>query len=169
MEGIPAPDVADYKRRKEIELGLNPGTITQPQAKRPKFENRVLTEGELKIQLEAHKALMGASESTAISQPSENSGAVFNAAPQTYVAPAAPAVIPPTVVGAPPFLPGAPVPPIPGAAPFTPFPGMAGLPPGWVDVSPVAVNITALTCPAFICLPLVHLRRASLLQASLLE
>ncbi len=30
MEGIPAPDVADYKRCKEIELGLNPGTISQP-------------------------------------------------------------------------------------------------------------------------------------------
>jgi hypothetical protein len=36
MEGIPAPDVADYKRRKEIELGLNPGSISAPQAKRPK-------------------------------------------------------------------------------------------------------------------------------------
>ncbi|KAH9915144.1 uncharacterized protein BXZ73DRAFT_27434, partial [Epithele typhae] len=62
MEGIPAPDVADYKRRKEIELGLNPGSISQPQSKRPKIENRPLTEEELKAQLEAHKALMGASE-----------------------------------------------------------------------------------------------------------
>ena len=125
MEGIPAPDVADYKRRKEIELGLNPGTITQPQAKRPKIDNRVLTEAELKIQLESHKALMGASENTAMSQPSENtSGAVFNAAPQTY-APAAPAIIPPPVAGAPTFLPGAPVPPFP-----PPFPGMPGFPPG---------------------------------------
>ncbi|KAI0743298.1 hypothetical protein BC629DRAFT_1263821, partial [Irpex lacteus] len=62
MEGIPAPDVADYKRRKEIELGLNPGTISQPPAKRPKVENRPLSEAELRAQLEAHKALMGASE-----------------------------------------------------------------------------------------------------------
>jgi hypothetical protein len=30
MEGIPAPDVADYKRRKEIELGLAAGSISQP-------------------------------------------------------------------------------------------------------------------------------------------
>ena len=57
MEGIPAPDVADYKRRKEIELGLNPGSISQPQSKRPKIENRPLSEEELKAQLEAHKAL----------------------------------------------------------------------------------------------------------------
>ena len=48
MEGIPAPDVADYKRRKEIELGLNPGSISQPQAKRAKMESRVLGEDELR-------------------------------------------------------------------------------------------------------------------------
>ena len=70
MEGIPAPDVADYKRRKEIELGLNPGTISQPQAKRQRIENRVYTQAELKIQLEAHKALMGAGEKAAPAPPS---------------------------------------------------------------------------------------------------
>ena len=48
MEGIPAPDVADYKRRKEIELGLNPGSISQPQAKRVKTESRVIGEDELR-------------------------------------------------------------------------------------------------------------------------
>jgi hypothetical protein len=132
MEGIPAPDVADYKRRKEIELGLNPGTITQPQAKRPKIENRVLTEEELKAQLEAHIALMGASEGTAMSQPTENtSGAVFNAAPQTYAAPAMPAAIPPPGSAVPPFVPGASIPPIAGAPPFPPpFPGLPGFLPG---------------------------------------
>ncbi|KAJ7476125.1 hypothetical protein FB451DRAFT_267807 [Mycena latifolia] len=46
MEGIPAPDVADYKRRKEIELGLNPGSISAPQAKRPKIENKPIPEDE---------------------------------------------------------------------------------------------------------------------------
>ncbi|OBZ69287.1 hypothetical protein A0H81_10885, partial [Grifola frondosa] len=65
MEGIPAPDVADYKRRKEIELGLNPGTISQPPSKRPKLENRPLTEEELRAQLAAHKALMGGSDASA--------------------------------------------------------------------------------------------------------
>ncbi|KAH6897877.1 hypothetical protein BKA70DRAFT_1080978, partial [Coprinopsis sp. MPI-PUGE-AT-0042] len=59
MEGIPAPDVADYKRRKEIELGLTAGSISQPQAKRAKIENKPLSEEELRAQLEAHKALMG--------------------------------------------------------------------------------------------------------------
>jgi hypothetical protein len=39
MEGIPAPDVADYKRRKEIELGLSAGSISAPQAKRPKVRH----------------------------------------------------------------------------------------------------------------------------------
>ncbi|KAK0500509.1 hypothetical protein EDD18DRAFT_831628 [Armillaria luteobubalina] len=63
MEGIPAPDVADYKRRKEIELGLAAGSISQPPAKRPKTENRPMSEDELKAALEAHKALMGAGNS----------------------------------------------------------------------------------------------------------
>ena len=48
MEGIPTPDVADYKRRKEIELGLNPGSVSQPQAKRAKTESRVIGEEELR-------------------------------------------------------------------------------------------------------------------------
>ena len=69
MEGIPAPDVADYKRRKEIELGLNPGTISQPPNKRPKVENRPLSEEELRAQLAAHKALMGAGEPAPASTP----------------------------------------------------------------------------------------------------
>ena len=120
MEGIPAPDVADYKRRKEIELGLNPGTITQPQAKRPKIENRVYTQEELRIQLEAHKALMGAVDNPPPSAPDTTSGAVVNAAPQTYAAP--PTQIPPPS-GAPPFMP-------PGMPGQPPFPGAMGFPPG---------------------------------------
>ena len=137
MEGIPAPDVADYKRRKEIELGLNPGSITQPQAKRPKVENRPLSEDELKAQLEAHKALMGASEaSNAVPPPEAVSGAVYAAPSQTYAVPptaiptpvmsppGVPPVMPP---GAPPFMTGVP-PGFPGQPPF-PLPGMP-LPPG---------------------------------------
>ena len=133
MEGIPAPDVADYKRRKEIELGLNPGTITQPQAKRPKFENRILTENELKAQLEAHKALMGAAENPVIPPASDAaSGAVLHAAPQTYAAPpteiSPPPMVPP--VGVPPFAPGMPPPGLAGQPPFPPpVPGAQGFPP----------------------------------------
>ncbi|KAL1939158.1 hypothetical protein VTO73DRAFT_10199 [Trametes versicolor] len=138
MEGIPAPDVADYKRRKEIELGLNPGTITQPQSKRPKIENRPLSEDELKAQLEAHKALMGASEASAAPIAQEASiGGVYAAPSQTYAAPPAPAMptsamsppgMPPMMPpGAPPFMPGGLPPGFPGQ---TPFPGMPHMPPG---------------------------------------
>lgn len=120
MEGIPAPDVADYKRRKEIELGLNPGTISQPQSKRPKIENRPLSEDELRAQLEAHKALMGASDPAPSSTPTNesNPGAVYGAPPQAYSAP-------PTAAtpGVPPMMP-------PGAPPsFMPPPGYPGGPP----------------------------------------
>ena len=133
MEGIPAPDVADYKRRKEIELGLNPGTITQPPSKRPKIDNRPLSEEELKAQLEAHKALMGGSDTIAApTTPEVSSGSVY-AAPQTYAAPPTPAMSPPGMPpmmppGAPHFNPGFPPPGFPGQPPF-PMPGML-LPPG---------------------------------------
>ncbi|KAL4068139.1 RING-6 [Scleroderma citrinum] len=141
MEGIPAPDVADYKRRKEIELGLAAGSISQPQAKRPKVENRPLSEDELRAQLEAHKALMGGS-SDAPAPPPEATAAVYNAAPTAYAAPPAPTPgVPPLGVSPPPGLPGVTPPPFmagvppppsfPGAPPsMPPFPGMHGFPPG---------------------------------------
>lgn len=115
MEGIPVPDVADYKRRKEIELGLNPGTITQPPPKKAKYENRVLSEDELRAQLEAHRALMGAndpSSSATVSADSGANGAVYSATAQTYATPAVPPVPPqiPGAPGMPPFLPGGPPP-----------------------------------------------------------
>ncbi|KAG6829081.1 hypothetical protein H0H92_005792 [Tricholoma furcatifolium] len=157
MVGIPAPDVADYKRRKEIELGLSAGSISQPPPKRPKVENRPLTEDELRAQLQAHKALMGlsSSESAAPAEGSSAAAAVYNAPPQAYAAPPTPA--PPPLAGAPggppmgmptpgmvpppgmfpggPPPPGA-FPPIPGQpSPFPPFmppggpPLMPGMPP----------------------------------------
>lgn len=128
MEGIPAPDVADYKRRKEIEFGLAAGSISQPQAKRAKTENRPMTEAELKAALENHKALMGAHNGTkepAAPTHDGNSGAVYGA-PQAYSGP--PQSMPP--VGMPPGLPPF-FPPPPGMMqPFPPFPGMHGFPPG---------------------------------------
>jgi len=57
--GRNAPDVADFKRWKEFELGLAAGTILQLQRKRPKIDNRVISEEELRQQLQEHKALMG--------------------------------------------------------------------------------------------------------------
>lgn len=132
MEGIPAPDVADYKRRKEIELGLNPGTISQPPNKRPKVENRPLSEEELRAQLAAHRALMGAGEPAPTSTPTnESSSAFYGAPPQAYSAP--PTAMSPPTAGTPGipsmYPPGAPphfVPPpgFPGAPPFPPMPGM---------------------------------------------
>ncbi|KAG1831845.1 hypothetical protein EV424DRAFT_130447 [Suillus variegatus] len=93
MEGIPAPDVADYKRRKEIELGLAAGSISQPQPKRPKIEKRPLSEDELKAQLEAHKALMGGSSDNPPALPAADNSAsgVYGAPPQAYAAPPTPA------------------------------------------------------------------------------
>lgn len=131
MEGIPAPDVADYKRRKEIELGLNPGTISQPQAKRPKYDNRVPSEAELKAQLQAHKALMGASNDPAPPTTDAGTGAVYGAPPQAYTptaaAPPVPAAQPGMPPGAPPFGMGAP--PMPPFMPNGPPPGFPGQPP----------------------------------------
>ncbi|KAI9446068.1 hypothetical protein H4582DRAFT_525769 [Lactarius indigo] len=136
MEGIPAPDVADYKRRKEIELGLTAGSITQPPPKRPKTENRPLSEDELRAQLEAHKALMGAHETPAPAPADTNQSAVYAATPQTYATPPAPVPpiptppVPMMPPGAPPAFPGMPPPPgaFPGAPPFPPLAGMPGLP-----------------------------------------
>ncbi|KAJ7019826.1 hypothetical protein C8F04DRAFT_975197, partial [Mycena alexandri] len=115
MEGIPAPDVADYKRRKEIELGLTAGSISQPQAKRPKIENKPIPEDELRNLLEQHKKLMGASAEASSSTPGTNS-AVYGAGPQTYAQPPMP---PPGMM--PP--PGFPMMPPPGMPPFPGFPG----------------------------------------------
>ena len=129
MEGIPAPDVADYKRRKEIELGLSAGSISQPPPKRVKVENRPLSEEELRRQLEEHKALMGhgPSESSVVAESS--SSAVYGAAPQTYTSPPVPVNqgMPP-MPGMPPpgFFPPGPFPGVP--PPFPPF--MPGFPPG---------------------------------------
>ena len=174
MEGIPAPDVADYKRRKEIELGLSAGSISQPQAKRPKVENRALTEEELKAQLEAHKALMGGHDSSSAAPATDGStGGVYGAGPQTYAAPpAAPAMPPPSGIspppaippGAPPFFPGGGPPPggFTGQPPFPPFGGMPGFPPGYVySYLFVTIELTPYRCAVrlpldSLCLPDSH-------------
>ena len=135
MEGIPAPDVADYKRRKEIELGLAAGSISQPQAKRPKIESRVIPEEELRRQLEEHKALMGLNNPEPVpAQESISAPAVYGA-PQTYAAPplpmaqgmpTGPPVPPPFPPGPPAGMPGMP-PPFPNAFP-------TGMPAGYVSL-----------------------------------
>ena len=142
MEGIPAPDVADYKRRKEIELGLAAGSISQPPPKKPKIENRPLSEDELRRQLEEHKALMGISAppEPAVASAETSSPAIY-AAPQTYASPPIPTPTPilagVTPVPTPPFVPPG-VPPLPGAFPGVPPPFPPpfvppGFPPGYVS------------------------------------
>jgi hypothetical protein len=122
MEGIPAPDVAAYRRKKEQELGLAPGTFgglpgqRQQNERKSNFENRIYTFEELKPMLETHKALMGRSEDTVMADTA--SGAVLHAGPQTYAVPP----IPP--------IPGATLPPFPPSGlPFPP-PGLSLPPPG---------------------------------------
>ncbi|KAI6151493.1 hypothetical protein BKA82DRAFT_2874462 [Pisolithus tinctorius] len=124
MEGIPAPDVADYKRRREIELGLAAGSISQPQPKRPKIDNRPLSEDELRAQLEARKALMGASSDAPAAAPApEATAAVYNAATAYAVPPAPTPGITPLGASPPPGLPGISSPPfMPGVLPPGPFP-----------------------------------------------
>jgi len=116
MEGIPVPDVAYYKHRKEIELGLAAGSISQPPPKRAKFKNCPLTE-ELRWQLDEHKEFMELSApETSAPVISSSSGAVYGA-PQTYATP--PPLTGPPMGGIPP--------------PFPPL--MSDLPPGYVIFS----------------------------------
>ncbi|EAU92092.1 zinc finger protein 207 [Coprinopsis cinerea okayama7 len=134
MEGIPAPDVADYKRRKEIELGLTAGSISQPQPKRAKIENRPLSEEELRAQLEAHKALMGNASTSTDAAGAAAAGvpgqAVYGAPAQAYSVPP-PGVTPPVGMGVTPP-PGVPPPGFapPGFAPPFPPPFPGAVPPG---------------------------------------
>ncbi|POY72443.1 hypothetical protein BMF94_4269 [Rhodotorula taiwanensis] len=116
MEGIPAADLAAWKRRTAEELGLpNPDDM---KPKKPRWAQIPLTPAEAKAQLAAHKALMGLVDAKPV-------------AAATVVAPAPPppsgpvAVIPPPN-GAPPFANGMPPPP-PG---FMPPPGIAPPPAG---------------------------------------
>lgn len=143
MEGIPAPDVADYKRRKEIELGLTAGSISQPPPKRAKVENRVMSEAELRAQLEAHKALMGGGTSSSAPHGGAD-GASISGTPTVYAAPSMSATPLPPGITPPPGAFGAP--PFPGAPPFAPgmppfMPGMAPpFPPGATPPFPPGIS-----------------------------
>ncbi|KAG8859311.1 hypothetical protein FRB96_004526 [Tulasnella sp. 330] len=112
MEGIPKDDVEAWKRRKEQELGLAAGSISQPQAKRPRLDLKPIPEAELHAQLAAHRALMAGPEAN-----NTQSGATVSAGPTTVVG--APQVYQQQPPGVPPF----------GQPPFPPPPGlMPGMP-----------------------------------------
>jgi len=127
MEGIPAPDLADYKRRKEAELGLAPGsTSVPPSAKRPKIDKRVMSQAELAAMLAAHKALMSGAElpvapPLASVGPAVGAPVAYGAPPVPFPAPL-PGVVPPP--GFPAVAPGMPLPPVGVGLPFPPPPGL---------------------------------------------
>lgn len=110
MEGIPAADLAAWKRRTAEELGLpNPDDL---RPKKPQWAQVALTPAEAKQQLAAHKALMG----------------LIDAPPAAAAAPVIPESASAAGVAAPP--PPPPPPPAAAAAPVPAFGmGMNGLPP----------------------------------------
>jgi hypothetical protein len=104
MEGIPADDLAEWRKRKATEGGT---PMEQNKAKRPKIDKAPLTHEEAVRQLAAHRALMNGD------LPKQEGEAN---------------VLPPPMM---PGVPGGPLPPMPfgtGAPPFPPPPGMM-LPP----------------------------------------
>ncbi|SCV67777.1 BQ2448_5388 [Microbotryum intermedium] len=55
MEGIPAADLAEWKKKQEEEMGV---TAEQQRSKKPKYDHRPLSASEIRAQLAQHKALM---------------------------------------------------------------------------------------------------------------
>ena len=119
MEGIPAADLAAWKRRTAEELGLpNPdGDPLRP--KKHQWAQVALTPAEAKQQLAAHKALMGLIETPA-------------PAPGPVPVPA-----PTQVTNIPPPPPPAPV-PVPSAFPLGGMNGIPPPPPGFVPPPGIA-------------------------------
>ncbi|GAA5821502.1 hypothetical protein JCM10212_001492 [Sporobolomyces blumeae] len=114
MEGVPAADLAAWKKRQAEESGV-PNPDDQPQRpKKPRYAQVALTPEEAKVQLAAHRALMGLVPVAAVANPET-----------AIVAPAQVASVP---VGASPYAVPPPPPAAAGAAP-TPVPGLPGLPP----------------------------------------
>ncbi|KAI5481645.1 hypothetical protein MNV49_002871 [Pseudohyphozyma bogoriensis] len=127
MEGIPAPDLAAWKKRHAEETGQ---VVQKPPSKRPKIANVPLTAAELKAQLAAHKALMSGkplSGSALQAFPPPPPG--FGVAPSgtTLVAPYLPFGLPPGMPQ-PPL--GVIIPPVPGFPP--PGTSLPPPPPGFI-------------------------------------
>ena len=132
MEGVPAGDLAAWKRRTAEELGLPDPDDLKP--KKPRFPQVALTQEEARTQLAAHKLLMGigvpaAPPVAAIPPPQQPQQQ------QQQPMPGAP------IPGLPPPPPGFSLPPgiraPPGGLPFPPPPGFS-LPPGCVTFHSLA-------------------------------
>ncbi|GAA5829450.1 hypothetical protein JCM11251_005056 [Rhodosporidiobolus azoricus] len=126
MEGVPAPDLAAWKKRQAEELGLpNPD---EQRAKRPRYAQVALTPAEARAQLAAHKELMfGIAPTPVVTIPLPPAAGVpppgFGT-PQPATLTGTPIPAPPPGFGLPPG-----VPPPPGGIPFPP-PGFPLPPPG---------------------------------------
>lgn len=113
MEGIPKNDLAEWKRKRNTELGLE----VVPTNKRPRIAKKVLTIDELAKQLAVHKSLMRQSKLRNQQGPPGQLG------------------MPPPSMG----MPGAPPPMmgVPnGASPFPMPPGVPMPPPGMFPMPP---------------------------------
>ena len=125
MEGIPASDLAAWKRRTAESNGQQP---QDPRPKKAKYSTAPLTAAELKIQLATHKALMSGLPFAGAALPFPPPG--FPMPPMGFPGPPPPpGFVPPPFMG----MPGP-----PGSAPFPfPPPPFAGFPPGYVPLSPL--------------------------------
>lgn len=136
MEGVPAGDLADWKRRKAEAMGVDPELHKR---KRPKIFLGVITSEDLKAQLQQHRALMNGISSTAPPRPA-----------------AVPYGVPPPALGVPPtpvpppgmFAPGsAPMPPPPPGFPMMPLPGSHPFPPPGLGMPPMPHGILPAGMP----------------------
>ncbi|CEQ41902.1 SPOSA6832_03653 [Sporobolomyces salmonicolor] len=135
MEGVPAPDLAAWKKRQAEESGLpNPD---EQRAKKPRYAQIALTPAEAKAQLAAHRALMGLQPASAPAAMPDAGAIPPVPSPYGFIPPP-PGFIPPP--GGLPFPPpgGLPfhlppgIPPPPGLVPPPGFP----LPPGGLPFPP---------------------------------
>ncbi|GAA5977276.1 hypothetical protein JCM21900_002215 [Sporobolomyces salmonicolor] len=118
MEGVPAPDLAAWKKRQAEESGLpNPD---EQRAKKPRYAQIALTPAEAKAQLAAHRALMGL-------QPASAPAAMPDAGAIPPVP--SPYGVPPVGFGATPLAGGA-------GTPLAGLPGLPPPPPGFIPPPP---------------------------------
>ncbi|GAA5967090.1 hypothetical protein JCM11641_000438 [Rhodosporidiobolus odoratus] len=138
MEGVPAPDLAAWKKKQAEELGLpNPD---EQKAKRPRYAQVALTAAEARTQLASHRELMGITSAAPVANihlpaaqagvPPPGFGTPISASASATATPMPP---PPGGLALPPgFPPGFPMPPPGVSLPpgMPPIPGMPMPPPG---------------------------------------
>lgn len=125
MEGIPAADLAAWKKRQGDTTGA---AATEHRPKKLKYSTAPLTAEEIRVQLAAHKALMSGQP-----VPGSLPPLGYGVPPPSFgiPPPGFPGFLPPPGMPAPP--PGF-IPPQPGMMPFPP-PPFGALPPGYVHLS----------------------------------